>query len=173
MDLPCFPSFTEILVDVLHRCEGKQKRDVKLTCVSVFFLPLSLCLVSVSVQGFNKDAVREIALLQELSRHPNIVTLREVVLQPDVRSPICTQGREGDAFGAILVTQIPSLECFGAAIPPSALSSLDLSATPPRRILLCARGLTDGPLSESFRGTSHNEGCAWCLIGQNMSFVTF
>ena len=83
-----------------------------------FFLPLSLCLsVSVFVQGFNKDAVREIALLQELSRHPNIVTLREVVLQPDVRSPICTQGREGDAFGAILVTQIPSFECFGAAIP--------------------------------------------------------
>jgi len=118
VDLPCFPSFTETLVDVLHRCEGKQKRDVKLTCVSVFSLPLSLCLsVSVFVQGFNKDAVREIALLQELSRHPNIVTLREVVLQPDVRSPICIQGREGDAFGAIPVTQIPSFECFGAAIP--------------------------------------------------------
>ena len=47
VDLPCFPSFTETLVDVLHRCEGKQKRDVKLTCVSVFFLApvsLSLCL---------------------------------------------------------------------------------------------------------------------------------
>jgi len=34
-------------------------------------------------EGFNKDAVREIALLKELSKHPNIVTLRDVVLCPD------------------------------------------------------------------------------------------
>ncbi|EKX36494.1 hypothetical protein GUITHDRAFT_78884 [Guillardia theta CCMP2712] len=34
-------------------------------------------------EGFNKDAVREIALLKELSRHQNIVTLRDVVLCPE------------------------------------------------------------------------------------------
>eukprot|EP00960_Hanusia_phi_P018241 537401-Hanusia_phi.AAC.1 len=37
-------------------------------------------------EGFNKDAVREIALLNELKRgrgHENIVTLREVILCPD------------------------------------------------------------------------------------------
>uniref|UniRef100_A0A7S0QLZ4 Cyclin-dependent kinase 8 n=1 Tax=Cryptomonas curvata TaxID=233186 RepID=A0A7S0QLZ4_9CRYP len=34
-------------------------------------------------EGFNKDAVREIALLRELSKHLNIVTLREVVLCPE------------------------------------------------------------------------------------------
>ena len=34
-------------------------------------------------EGFNKDAVREIALLKELSKHRNIVTLRDVFLNPD------------------------------------------------------------------------------------------
>jgi len=69
------------------RCEDKAKWETakhnqselhKLT-----FLAIKKPKNSREGEGFNKDAVREIALLKELSKHQNIVTLRDVVLCPD------------------------------------------------------------------------------------------
>lgn len=50
-------------------------------------------------EGFNKDAIREIALLREL-RHPNIVCLRDVILCPPLPG---AEGGARDKSGLYLV----------------------------------------------------------------------
>mmetsp|Transcript_67915 Transcript_67915/g.162159 ORF Transcript_67915/g.162159 Transcript_67915/m.162159 type:complete len:426 (+) Transcript_67915:159-1436(+) len=61
----------------------EQNRSNPTEIQKITFLAIKKPKTSREGEGFNKDAVREIALLKELSKHKNIVTLRDVVLNPD------------------------------------------------------------------------------------------